>query len=55
VGASYLRRARSERRFPLLPGRAAFLLLFLALAAVTATGVLDPTGFFTFWFTYQGI
>jgi hypothetical protein len=31
------------------------LLLFLALAVATASGVLDPTGFFTFWFTYQGI
>jgi cytochrome c-type biogenesis protein len=55
LGFSYLKRARALRRLPLLPGRAAFLMLFLALAIVTAAGVLDPTGFFTFWFTYQGI
>jgi cytochrome c-type biogenesis protein len=55
LGVSYLKRARSENRFRLLPGRAVFLLLFLALAIVTASGVLDPTGFFTFWFTYQGM
>jgi hypothetical protein len=55
LGLSYLKRARSAGRLPLLPGRALFLLLFLALAVVTASGVLDPTGFFTFWFTYQGI
>jgi cytochrome c-type biogenesis protein len=55
LGISYLRRSRAQGRVPLLPGRAVFLLLFLALAVVTAVGVLDPTGFFTFWFTYQGI
>jgi len=55
TGISYLRKARSAGHFPLLPGRAAFFLLFLALAAVTIAGVLNPTGFFTFWFTYQGI
>ncbi len=55
LGISYLKRARSAGRAPLLPGRALFLLLFLTLAVVTASGVLDPTGFFTFWFTYQGI
>jgi cytochrome c-type biogenesis protein len=55
LGLSYLKQIRSEKRLLLLPGRGAFLLLFLALAAVTASGVLDPTGFFTFWFTYQGI
>jgi cytochrome c-type biogenesis protein len=55
LGISYLRRARSARRFPLLPGRAFFLLLFLALAVMTFAGVLDPTGIFSFWFTYQGI
>jgi cytochrome c-type biogenesis protein len=55
LGVSYLKRARAERRLPLLPGRAVFLLLFLALAVGTAAGVLDLTGFFTFWFTYQGI
>ena len=55
LGISYLRRSRAQGRVPLLPGRAVFLLLFLALAVVTVVGVLDPTGFFTFWFTYQGI
>jgi cytochrome c-type biogenesis protein len=55
LGVSYLRQARSQGRVVLLPGRAVFLLLFLCLAVVTAAGVLDPTGFFTFWFTYQGI
>ncbi len=55
LGVSYLRRVRSAGRLVLLPGRAAFLLLFLALAVMTASGVLDPTGFFTFWFTFQGI
>jgi cytochrome c-type biogenesis protein len=55
LGVSYLKRSRAEGRIPLLPGRAVFMLLFLALAVVTAVGVLDPTGFFTFWFTYQGI
>jgi hypothetical protein len=55
LGISYVKRARSAGRLPLLPGRAVLLLLFLALAVVTASGVLDPTGFFTFWFTYQGI
>ena len=55
LGKSYLKQARSAGRVPLLPGRALFLLLFLTLAVVTASGVLDPTGFFTFWFTYQGI
>jgi cytochrome c-type biogenesis protein len=55
LGVSYLKQARADRRLPLLPGRAVFLLLFLALAVVTAAGVLDLTGFFTFWFTYQGI
>jgi cytochrome c-type biogenesis protein len=55
LGISYLRRARNAERFPLLPGRAVFFLLFLALAVVTFAGVLDPTVFFSFWFTYQGI
>jgi cytochrome c-type biogenesis protein len=55
LGVSYFKRARSEKKFVLLPGRAAFLLLFLVLAVTTAIGVLQPTGFFTFWFTYQGI
>jgi cytochrome c-type biogenesis protein len=55
LGISYLKRARSDGPLPLLPVRAVFLLLFLALAIVTAAGVLDPTGFFTFWFTFQGI
>jgi cytochrome c-type biogenesis protein len=55
IGISYFRKARYTNRFPLLPGRAAFFLLFLALAAVTAAGVLNPTGLVTFWFTYQGI
>jgi cytochrome c-type biogenesis protein len=55
IGISYFREARTTNRFPLLPGRAAFFLLFLALAAVTVAGVLNPTGLFTFWFTYQGI
>jgi cytochrome c-type biogenesis protein len=55
LGISYLKRTLAEGRVPLLPGRAVFLLLFLALAIVTAAGILDPTGFFTFWFTYQGI
>jgi cytochrome c-type biogenesis protein len=55
LGVSYLRRARAEGRAVLLPGRALFLLLFLSLAVITAAGVVDPTGFFTFWFTYQGI
>jgi cytochrome c-type biogenesis protein len=55
LGISYLKRARSDGPLPLLPVRAVFLLLFLALAIVTAAGVLDPTGFFTSWFTFQGI
>ncbi len=55
TGISYFRKAHSAGSFPLLPGRAAFFLLFLALAAVTIAGVLNPTEFFTFWFTYQGI
>ena len=55
IGISYLKRARADRRLALLPGRAVFLLLFLALSVLTAAGTLDPTGFFTFWFTYQGI
>jgi cytochrome c-type biogenesis protein len=55
IGVSYFRKARYTNRFPLLPGRAAIFLLFLALAAVTAAGVLNPTGLVTFWFTYQGI
>jgi len=55
IGISYLRKARSAGHFTLLPGRAAFFLLFLALTAVTIAGVLNPTGFLTFWFTYQGI
>jgi hypothetical protein len=55
LGISYLKRTRSVGRIVLLPARAVFLLLFLALAVTTAIGALDPTGFFTFWFTYQGI
>jgi cytochrome c-type biogenesis protein len=55
LGLSYLRRARNTERFPLLPGRAVFLVLFLALAVVTFAGLLDPTDFFSFWFSYQGI
>jgi cytochrome c-type biogenesis protein len=55
IGFSYLKRARAEGKLPLLPGRAVFLLLFLALSVVTIIGVFDPAGFFTFWFTYQGI
>jgi cytochrome c-type biogenesis protein len=55
IGISYFRKIRSAGHFPLLPGRVAFFLLFLALAAVTIAGVLNPTGFFSFWFTYQGI
>jgi cytochrome c-type biogenesis protein len=55
LALSYARKAGSVKGFPLLPGRAAFFLLFLALAGATAAGLLDPAGFFTSWFTYQGI
>ena len=54
LGISYVKRARSTGR-GLLPLQGTFLLLFLALAVLTTTGIVNPTGFFTFWFTYQGI
>ncbi|UCG00010.1 MAG: cytochrome c biogenesis protein CcdA [Spirochaetaceae bacterium] len=55
LGISYLKRARAAGGFPLFPGRGVFLLIFLALAVATISGTLNPTIFFTFWFTYQGI
>ncbi|MBN2553948.1 MAG: cytochrome c biogenesis protein CcdA [Spirochaetales bacterium] len=55
IGISYLKRGKTEGKLPLLPGRALFLLLCLALSAMTITGLLNPARFFTLWFTYQGI
>ncbi len=55
TGLSYFRKVRRDGGFRLLPGRIIFSLLFLTLAVITLSGVIDPTGFFTFWFTYQGI
>jgi len=55
LALSYIKQARAHERFPLLPGRVVFIVLFLALAVATAIGLINPTGVFTFWFTYQGI
>ncbi|MBN1837651.1 MAG: cytochrome c biogenesis protein CcdA [Spirochaetales bacterium] len=52
---SIFRRARAEGRLRFLPGRTLFAAGFLALTALTLGGVVDPTRFFTFWFTFQGI
>jgi len=52
---SILRRARTDGRLRLLPGRSIFAAFFLILAALTLTALINPTGFFTFWFTFQGI
>jgi cytochrome c-type biogenesis protein len=53
--ASIVRRARAAGRVEVLPGRWVFTVAFLALSALTLSGVVEPTGFFTFWFTFQGI
>ena len=52
---SILRRVRVEGRFRFFPGRSAFAVAFLVLTVLTLTSVINPTGFFTFWFTFQGI
>jgi cytochrome c-type biogenesis protein len=54
LGVSYYKRARSKGRW-LLPLQAVLLVGFLALAVLTLSGLINPTAFFTFWFTYQGI
>jgi cytochrome c-type biogenesis protein len=52
---SIVRRTRTAGRWKILPGRWAFAVAFVALSALTFVGVVEPTGFFTFWFTFQGI
>ena len=52
---SIVRRTRTAGRWKILPGRWAFAAAFVALSALTFVGVVEPTGFFTFWFTFQGI
>ena len=52
---SILRGARKDGRPRLMPGRALFAALFLVMVVLTLTAVINPTAFFTFWFTFQGI
>jgi cytochrome c-type biogenesis protein len=52
---SIVRKFRAEGRVRFLPGRWIFTLVFLALSVLTLSAVVEPTAFFTFWFTFQGI
>ena len=52
---SYFKKVSASRKLFFQPVRFTFMLLFLVLAVLTLAGLIDPTGFFSFWFTFRGI
>jgi cytochrome c-type biogenesis protein len=52
---SYLRRLRRNRRFAVLPGRLAFVIIFLVLGVLTAAAVVDPSACLSSWFAFHGM
>lgn len=55
LGSSYLKKVMVHKNYALSPVRIIFIFLFLILSVLTLGGVIDPTRFLTFWFTFQGI